>query len=85
MTVTKFKYFESDMEEKLLEIMKTVFAPEDVTPHTTQQNCSKWDSLNHLNLMVALEDAFDVEFEPEQMAEMKSVEVILAMLRSLMQ
>jgi acyl carrier protein len=29
-----------------------------------------------LNLIAELEDEFDVEFEPEEIAEMKSVEII---------
>lgn len=64
------------MKEKIIEIMKGVFAPCEITVATSQQNCEKWDSLHHLNLIVELEDAFDTEFEPEEIAEMKSVDSI---------
>ena len=37
---------------------------------------AKWDSLNHLNLIVELEDEFNVSFEPEDIAEMKSLDII---------
>lgn len=64
------------MEKKIIEIMKNVFSTEDITKKTDQTNCEKWDSLHHLNLIVELEDAFDVEFEPEEIAGMKSFETV---------
>ena len=65
------------MEEKILEIMKRVFNTQDVTVSSDQTNCEKWDSLRHLNLIVELENEFDIEFEPEEIAEMKSFEKVM--------
>ncbi len=70
------------MEERIIEIMKSVFNTEDVTAATDQNNCDKWDSLHHLNLIVELEDAFDMEFEPEEIAEMKSVAAVKKVIES---
>lgn len=70
------------MEERIIEIMKNVFNTEDITPTTDQNNCDKWDSLHHLNLIVELEDAFDMEFEPEEIAEMKSVAAVKKVIES---
>ncbi len=39
-----------------------------------------WDSLGHVNLMVALEDTFDVELEVEDFPKLTSVAAILAYL-----
>ena len=64
------------MDEKIIEIMKSVFNTDNITTATNQNNCEKWDSLHHLNLIVELEDAFDTEFEPEEIAEMKSFESV---------
>lgn len=64
------------MDEKIIEIMKEVFQTPDITTESNQSNCEKWDSLHHLNLIVELEDAFDIEFEPEEIAEMKSFEAV---------
>ena len=52
--------------------MQEVFNTPQITSETDQNNCDKWDSLHHLNLIVELENAFDVEFEPEEIAEMRS-------------
>lgn len=64
------------MDEKIIEIMKGVFQTADITVESNQSNCEKWDSLHHLNLIVELEDAFDLEFDPEEIAEMKSFEAV---------
>ena len=48
-----------------------------VNEKTNQKNLSEWDSLRHLNLIVALEDEFEVSFEPEQIAIMTSFATIM--------
>jgi acyl carrier protein len=64
------------MEQKILDILKRVFNLDTVDKTCSQLTCDKWDSLNHLNLIVELEDEFDMEFEPEEIAEMKSFEAV---------
>ena len=70
------------MEEKIIEIMQRVFNTQDINAATDQHNCDKWDSLHHLNLIVELEDEFDVEFEAEEIAEMKSFEAVKSVVSS---
>jgi acyl carrier protein len=70
------------MKEKVIEIMKDVLETEDISLNTSQENCENWNSLRQLNLVSELEDEFDVEFEPEEIAEMKSVEMVLKILQS---
>lgn len=64
------------LRENIKEVLKKVFQLESVDDSISQQTCDKWDSLNHLNLIVELEEAFDVSFEPEDIAEMKSLDII---------
>ena len=70
------------MKEKVIEIMKEVLETEDISLNTSQENCENWNSLRQLNLVSELEDEFVVEFEPEEIAEMKSVEMVLKILQS---
>ena len=70
------------MEDKILEVMKEVFETSDIDASCSQETCGNWDSLHHLMLISELEDAFDVEFEPEEIAEMKSFAKVKAMLES---
>lgn len=70
------------MEDKILEIMARVFQTRGLDATCSQATCEKWDSLNHLNLIVELEDEFDMEFEPEEIAEMKSFDTVKKMIKS---
>jgi acyl carrier protein len=65
------------MKEKIIGIFKQIFDTE-VTEQSLQTDIEKWDSLGHLNLIVALEEEFGVLFEPEEIAEMTSVRVIIS-------
>ena len=64
------------MEEKILCVLKNVLGLESATKALSQQNCDKWDSLRHLNLIVELESEFGVEFDPEEISGMKCFEDI---------
>jgi acyl carrier protein len=35
-----------------------------------------WDSVQHLNLVLALEEQFGIQFEPEEMDAMKNIGAI---------
>jgi acyl carrier protein len=64
------------MNKSILEVIKRTFELENVDTTVSQKNCVKWDSLNHLNLIIELESEFNLSFEPEEIAEMKSYEDI---------
>ena len=49
--------------EEIMDVMRAVLKT-DVDENTSQNNCEKWDSMNHLNLVIELEDTFEVELEP---------------------
>jgi len=53
-----------------------------VTEATTQLNCEQWDSLSHLNIVIAIEDVFEVSFEPEEFTRMNTIKDIEALLTS---
>ena len=69
------------MEEKILSIISEVLECE-VTLETSQQNCETWDSMHHLNMTIALESEFDIEFEPEEIADMVNVKTIITVVNS---
>lgn len=71
-----------NIEEKVLEIMRMTFGVDEVTTDASQKNCEQWDSLRHLTLASELEEAFDLELEPEEIAEMTDYARVVAMLKS---
>ena len=70
------------LEEKVLEIMRETFGVKDVTTEASQKNCEQWDSLRHLALASELEEAFDLELEPEEIADMTDFSRVVTMLKS---
>ena len=64
------------MRERIKKIVSHVLNMQNVTDETAQRDCDNWDSLKHLYLIVELEDAFGVSFEPEEIAEMKDIKSI---------
>jgi acyl carrier protein len=47
-----------------------------LTDADSTQTIGEWDSLNHLNLILALEGEFGVQFEAEEIPELTSVAAI---------
>lgn len=72
------------MEEKVLEILKYVLEDDSVDTSVSQENCSNWDSLKQLNLMVELESEFDISIEPEMMHKMTSYDAIIENLKKIL-
>ena len=64
------------MNERLIEVFRNTFKLKEVNEDISQLNCPVWDSLNHLNLIIEIEEEFDVSFEPEEIAIMKSFVII---------
>jgi acyl carrier protein len=50
--------------------------PASVTPDSSPQSVETWDSVQHLNLVLALEEQFGIQFGPEEMDSMKSIGAI---------
>ena len=71
-----------NIENQVLEIMRSVFGIEDVSTEVSQKNCERWDSLRHLTMASELEDAFDIELEPEEIAEMTDFSRVINMINS---
>jgi acyl carrier protein len=53
-----------------------------IASDTVQGEVPEWDSVGHLNLMLALEASFDVQLEVQDMQNLTSVSAILEFLES---
>lgn len=52
-----------------------------LTAEASPRTIANWDSVEHLNLVVTLEQQFAVQFEPEEIEEMKSIGTIAEVLQ----
>ncbi len=60
---------------QIAEIFKNIFDDDSllVSRKTTAEHIQSWDSLNHINLMSAIEREFNISFTLSEINEMKNV------------
>ena len=51
----------------------------EVGPDSSPENIATWDSVHHLNLVLALEQEFNLQFEPEEIDQIGNVGQIVAL------
>jgi acyl carrier protein len=70
------------MLERTRRIVADIFALplEEVRPDSSPDTISAWDSLKHLEMVLALEQEFAIQFTPEEIEQLLSVELIVALL-----
>jgi acyl carrier protein len=56
--------------------------PEEVSDTASSLTITAWDSLGQLYLVTALQEEFGIEFTPEDMLVMESLEAICSLLRT---
>jgi acyl carrier protein len=49
---------------------------DQVTPERSPQNVEGWDSVQHLNLVLAVEQSLGIQLDPEDIEKMQSVSAI---------
>ncbi|MFT5248568.1 MAG: acyl carrier protein [bacterium] len=67
------------MEKKLTKIMAQILGVQEneITPNSSPDNLSEWDSLKHMNLVLGIEQGFNISFDDEDIIQMLSFEIIL--------
>ena len=70
------------LEDRIKYVMSAVFElPIDqITDDISSDNINAWDSLKHMNLVVALEDEFNVQFTDDNIIELINMKLIIAVL-----
>lgn len=54
--------------------------PEQITDQSTMKDIAGWDSLGHMDLIVALEQHYNIRLSGDEIADMRSVEAIKVIL-----
>ena len=68
--------------EQLQEIFRNAFSSDvSINSETSKENLPEWDSINHLNLIVELEDQLNFQFTPEEIEAIKSVNILLDLIQ----
>jgi acyl carrier protein len=75
---------EQQLRAKMLETFRDVFDNPDllVEDSTTADDVEGWDSLTHIDLIVALERAFRVKFTTGEVGKLSNVGDLVSLIRS---
>ena len=73
-----------ELIDKLNEIFCEVFDDDDIkiAPETTANDVDGWDSLSHVNLIVAIETRFNIRFSQKELLTFKNVGDLMNCIRS---
>ena len=73
-----------DVREELNRIFRDVFDDESIQIFETMtaQDVKEWDSLNHINLMVAVENQFEVKFTVREVSTLANVGELIQLIRA---
>ncbi len=68
--------------KRLNEVFRDVFDDDNicVNENTTSADIEDWDSLEHINLIAAVEDEFDMRFKMKEVSGMKNVGEMIAII-----
>ena len=64
-----------ELIDRLTNVFRTVFDNDSIelTPGLTADDVDEWDSLSHINLMIAIELEFGIEFEQSEIQNFANV------------
>lgn len=71
---------DAEILETVQQIMREYFDEDElvVTPATTAQDVEAWDSMNHLNLIIAIEQRFRIKFTNAEVEDLHNVGDLVA-------
>ena len=74
----------SDIESKIKNIMSSLFSisTDEITNKTSFNSVEKWDSLKHLEFIIALEKEFQIKFDADEIPTLINFEIIYSTISS---
>ena len=66
----------SSLRDIIADILE--ISPDEVTPELNTETAESWDSFRHLQLILAVEGEYNVQFDPQRIPELISVALLQA-------
>jgi len=75
---------DQDVEGRLRDVFGDVLGcdPAALRDEDSPKSLKGWDSVNHMQLLLAVEEAFDTQFEPDEFASLASFGALRSRLMS---
>lgn len=73
------------MEQKVIEIIAKILGVdiEDIEMDTSIGDLPGWDSLHHLQIIVELQNEFNVEYSQEDLAELEDISDLITLTKEI--
>ena len=70
--------------KKLTEIFREILEIDDLVlePELSFRDIKEWDSFNHLNIAIAVEEHFQIQFKPEEIEAITSIKDLVSLMNS---
>ena len=67
------------IEDRTKNVMSAVFeiSTGEINDKSSPDNIISWDSIKHMNLVVALEEEFDIQFNDSEIVELQNLSLII--------
>jgi|TARA_A100001011_G_scaffold216704_1_gene224627 acyl carrier protein len=67
-----------DIENRIKTVMSSVLniSKSEIHNKTSSDTIKSWDSLKHMNIIVGLEEEFDIEFDADEIGNLLNYELI---------
>ena len=74
----------SEYRSRVLQLAADVLGEpvEQISDESSPESIESWDSLQHLNLILSVEDAFDLQLSPEEIEEVKTIGALVTLVAS---
>jgi acyl carrier protein len=64
------------VHEELIKVFKSVLKVDSISEQDSITTTASWDSLQHIKLILAIEERFDIRFEAAEIPEITSFKAI---------
>ncbi|EMG6304695.1 acyl carrier protein [Campylobacter coli] len=72
------------MKKQFYEILENILETKvDENTNINMENCKNWTSLTHIDIIMSLEEEFDIKFNKEDLNNLKSQQALLEKIQTL--
>jgi len=72
------------VEQKVKDILSAIFETENINENSSADNIEKWDSIHHLDMVLSLEDEFNISIPNEDVGNLQSYKIIVMTIKDLL-
>ncbi|ECL9532626.1 acyl carrier protein [Campylobacter jejuni] len=66
------------MEKQFYEILENILETKvDENTNLSMENCKNWTSLNHIDIIMSLEEELEIKFSKDELSQLKSQNELL--------